>query len=192
MQMAPGARSIPFTAEQQLDSTHSSFTWQARLDPGKLASVTVIDAYQESHGRLSVKLAGLIPAKKFSGPDVDKGELQRYLASLALCPPMLLNHPTLQFEAIGPFTLRISDSKDPTHAAIDLDISEQGCPEACRADRPRLVGKHSVLTPWSAIASEFRICENLRIPFHLEVRWHLPEAPFVYYRSQLTSFHPIR
>jgi Family of unknown function (DUF6920) len=147
LRMSPSARFIPFTADQRIAATRTSFTWQARLDPGKLTSVTVTDAYDESHGRLSVKFVALLSARKFTGADVDKGELQRYLASLALCPPMLLNHPSLEFRAVAPRTLRLSDTRDPTGATIDLDLDQHGCPQLCRAHRPRFVGQHAVLTP---------------------------------------------
>jgi hypothetical protein len=44
--MSPEARWIPYTAEQVTDSTRSSFRWEARLDPGKITSPTVTDAYE--------------------------------------------------------------------------------------------------------------------------------------------------
>lgn len=175
--MSPGARSIPFASDQQVDATRSSFTWKARLDPGKLTSVTVTDAYENSRGLVSVKPAGLLPAKKFTGPDVDQGELQRYLASLIFCPPMLLNHPTLHFEAVGPFTLRLSDTTGPTHATIDLDISGEGVPLECRAQRPRLVGQHSVPTPWSATASGFPNTKTSASPSTSKSSGISPTAP---------------
>ncbi len=189
--MSPEARWIPFTADETIDATRSSFVWNAHLDSGKINSPTVIDAYEEGHGRVTVKL-GIIPLKKFGGPEVDKGEIQRYFASLVFCPSMLLNHPTLECNAAGPSALRFQDREDPTAATVDLDLSDEGCPLASHATRPRLVGKQSVLTPWSGIASEFREYDGLRVATHLEVMWHLPEGPFIYFRGELTSFKAVR
>ena len=56
MRVAPGSRWIPFTAEPVIDSTHSSFSCVARLDPGKITSATVTDAYEQGRGRLVVKV----------------------------------------------------------------------------------------------------------------------------------------
>lgn len=190
--MSPEARWIPFTADEFIDATRSSFRWEARLDPGKIGSPTVIDAYEDGHGRLQIKLGGIVTIKKITGPDADKGEMQRYLASVVFCPPMLLNHPTLEWNAVGPVTLRLRDRQDPTGATVDLDLSEEGRPLVCRADRPRLVGKQAVLTPWLATGSEFREYEGLRVVTHLEVAWHLPEGPFSYFRAELTSFAAVR
>jgi len=121
--MSPEARWIPFGAEEFIDATRSNFRWEARLDPGKIGSPTVIDAYEDGHGRLQVKLGGIVPVKKITGQDADKGEIQRYLASVVFCPPMLLNHPTLEWSAVGASTLRLRDCQGPTGATVDVDLS---------------------------------------------------------------------
>jgi len=192
IRMSPGARWIPLTAEQLIESTCSNFRWVARLDPGKFTSVTVTDAYEEARGNLTIKLGGVLPVKKFAGQDVDRAHLQRYLAAVMVCPPTLLNHVSLQCIAVGPHTLRIGDTQDQTGATIDLDISKQGCPIGIRAIRPRLVGKQAVATRWFATATDFREWEGLHIPTRLDVSWQLPEGSFTYYRSEITSFQALR
>lgn len=42
----------------------------------------------------------IIPIVNASGPDFDKGELQRYLAELAWCPYAVLNNKDLVFEPV--------------------------------------------------------------------------------------------
>lgn len=143
MRMSPGAPWIPFTATETIEATRSCFRWEARLHPGNIGSPSVTDAYEEGHGCLVVKLGGVLPVKKITGVEADKGEIQRYLASMLFCPPILLNHPTLEWEAIGPSTLRVRDRGDPTASTIDVDLSEDGCPLACYANRPRIVGKQT-------------------------------------------------
>ena len=187
MRMSPAARWVPFTAEESTDSTRSSFRWEARLDPGKFASPTVIDAYEEGHGRGIFKVSG-IPIKQLKGPDADVGELQRYLASILFCPAILVNHCSLEWTAVSASSLRVRDCNGPTAATVDLEISAEGCPVMCRAQRPMLVGKKCVLTPWSASAREFREWEGMRVATRLEVAWHLADGPFTYYRSEIKSF----
>lgn len=187
MRMSPEARWIPFVAEEFTSTRESNFRWEARLDPGKLVSPTVTDEYNEGHGRLVVKFAGVVPVRTVSGPDADRGELQRNLSSIIFCPPILLNHTSLDCAAVGRQTLRFIDKKDSTGATVEVEISETGQPLACRANRPRIVGKQAILTPWSGSCSEFREWEGLRIPTRLEVWWHYPEGPFTYYRSKIIS-----
>ena len=80
---------------------------------------------------------GLISMKKLTGRDVDRGELQRYLGYVCLCPAMLVQPAVLVWEAVGASTLRVCDSEDESRAAVDLEIGEDGCPAVFRAERPR-------------------------------------------------------
>ena len=57
MRAAPNARWMPFTAEETIEAGRSSFRWEARYAGGSLA---VTDAYEEGHGRLVLRLGGLV------------------------------------------------------------------------------------------------------------------------------------
>jgi len=187
MRASPGAPWLAFSAEQVIEAHRSSFRWEARYQGGRMGWITVTDAYEKGHGHLVVKLGGVIPVQKVQGREADRGELRRYLASTALCPPILLNHASLDWTAVGAFSLRVRDRTDPTGATLEMDLSEEGCPLGCRADRPRIVGKQTVLTPWSATPHEFKESDGLRTASRLEVSWRLPEGPFIYYRSEVVS-----
>jgi hypothetical protein len=186
----PEARWVAFTAEEYIDATKSCFRWDARLGTG-LSAVRVIDAYENGQGRLVVK-KGPLKLKEFTGPEFDKGELQRYLAYLNYCPPMIENNPSLQFAELGSLTLRVSEKSDKTGASVDLDIDDTGRVIVARAIRPMAVGSRIVMTPWSAIANDFQECEGLRIPFSMEARWAVPEGVFTYIHIALTSVAVIR
>jgi hypothetical protein len=188
MRTAPEARWMPYTAEEEIDATCSWFRWDARFGGGRLGFIAVTDAYEEGRGRLVVKLGGVIPVKKAQGPEYDKGELQRYLGAILTCPPILLNHATLECTANAPLTLRLRDREDPTGATVDLDLGEDGCPLGVRAMRPREAGKDIIPTPWSATCGDFREQEGIRLPTRMEVFWNLPEGPFSYFQGELTSY----
>jgi hypothetical protein len=185
------ARWIPFTAEEFVDATRSAFCWDAKVGGNVLTAVTVTDAYENSHGRLVVR-KGPITLTKMVGPDVDRGELQRYLGYIAYCPPLLLNHPTLEWTAVGPLTLRLRDREDLSGASVDLELDEAGRPVVTRAERPMTVGKKVTIQPWSATGREEREYEGLRVATHLEASWDLPEGSFTYVRIEVTSFVVVR
>ena len=192
LRSTPRTRWIPFTAEETIDATRSGYRWDARLRTGPLGSVTITDLYENGHGRASVRLGGLLPVASGSGPDYDRAELQRYLAEIVLCPAILLTHPSLEWTAVGPGTLRVRDTADSTGATVDLDLDYVGRPVACRADRPRTVGTRLIVTSWSASYAAPLVCEGLQVPSHLEAAWHLPEGPFTYVRAELLALVAMR
>jgi len=121
LRSAPNARWVSFTSEQEVEARSSRFHWDARFRGG-LGFFTVTDAYEDGHGYVEVKAGRVIPVKKMAGPEFDQGELQRYLASVGLCPAMLVNHVSLEWMTAGLLTLRVRDSKGPAGATVDLEM----------------------------------------------------------------------
>ncbi len=188
----PGGRSTSFTAAETMDATRSSFRWQARMQTGAMKWLEVTDAYEQGHGRLALRLGGIITVRQTTGPEVDQGELQRYLACVMYCPPILLNHVSLECTAVGPLTLRLHDRQDPTGASVDLELDENGRPTTCRAVRPRMAGSRLIPTPWWAAALDDRDVGGIRVPSRFESGWQLPEGPFTYIRGEFTNFEFVR
>ena len=187
MRTSADARWIPFVAEQTICSNRSNFYWEAKLDPGKPTSVTLVDAFQEGRGALSVMSTSDGIRREQHGGELDIGELQRYLASIFLCPPILLNHKTLKWTEICSYGLRIQDAESSDRAAIEFDLAEDGKPLLCRANRPRLAGHEAIFTPWYGTYSDFHEFAGFRIPTRLEAFWMLPSGPFCYYQSEITT-----
>jgi hypothetical protein len=190
MRSAPNARWMEFTAKMEISAAPSGFRWEAQMRGG-MGWFGVTDAYEAGHGWLAIRVGG-VAVKKMAGLDFDRGELQRYLASLALCPPMLLNHPSLEWTVGGPGTLWLRDGMDRAGAAVAMDIGDDGCPIGGHGLRPRALGKRNVETPWRVAAGEFRECEGLRIPARTEAWWEPGMDPFQYYRSEISSFTAVR
>jgi hypothetical protein len=189
MRSSSQARWIPFTAEETISAIESAFCWSAHLKVLKVLPVTVVDAYQQHHGRMFAKV-GRLTTQSVAGPDADRGEVQRYLASIIYCPAMLLNHPSLEWTAGGPLCLLLRDREDPSGATVQVEISENGKPLACSADRPRLLGKHTVLKPWMALCSDFREQDGMRVASRVEVSWRMG-GWFPYFRSEITCLNVV-
>jgi hypothetical protein len=191
---APTARWMPFTAKQTIEATRSAFRWDARLRAGPLhaLALAVTDGYESGHGWMVIRAAGVLRLARNEGPDVDKGELQRYLAEIVVCPPALALHPSLEWTELGPSTLRVRDRAADSGVVVDFEIGRDGRPLSCRADRPRAVGKQAVVTPWSGTFAEPKEWEGLRVPTRLEATWHVEDGPFTYVREETTSLTVLR
>ena len=187
---APNARWISFTAEEYVDAMKSGFCWDAYIGSG-LRAVRVTDAYENGHGRLVLR-KGPLPLKKLVGPEVDKGELQRYLAYLSYCPPMIVNNPSLEFSAVNHHLLHLRDRTDPTGASVDVELEDSGRIAVVRAVRPMAVGNRTVPTPWSARTVDTEQVEGLTQPKSLEASWDLPEGAFTYIRMEMLRYELLK
>jgi len=182
MRASEESRWMSFTAELTFQTRLSEFRWDART-----SGIVITDAYEGGHGIAMSRLAGLLTLKKATrGPELDRGEVQRYLSSLMLCPAAIVNHASLEWNAVAESVLRVRDSADPTGAAVDFEIGADGEPTSCHTIRPRMVGRDAVDTKWEGRGSDFRIWNGMRVAHRLEVWWEIPDAPFCYYRSDVT------
>jgi hypothetical protein len=183
MRSSEAARWMSFTSELTFQTKFSEFRWEART-----GGVVITDAYENGHGSAMSRLAGLLTLKKASrGPALDRGEVQRYLSSLMLCPAVLVNHASLEWTAVAESVLRVRDTVDPTGAAVDFEIGLNGEPASCRTIRPRLVGRNAMDTEWVGKGLDFRLWNGMRMAHRLEVSWEVPGAPYCYYRSEVTQ-----
>ena len=160
------------------------FHWDARVRMAPLLSVAVTDAFEDGHGRLEVRFLRLRLAHS-AGPDVEEGELMRFLAELPWCP-FAMSNPALQWSARDERSLRVAAQVGATSAAIDMQVDDIGRVVRIQAEgRPRLVGKQTVRTAWHGEFSDYREMGGFRLPARAEVAWDLPEGPFVYWRGEI-------
>src|SRR5215469_10411961 len=73
----------PFAAEETVNTTESTFVWDATIGKG-LASVHVTDAFERGRGRVVIH-KGPLTLRRVTGPEADRGELQRYLSYVSYC-----------------------------------------------------------------------------------------------------------
>jgi hypothetical protein len=180
----PQARWSPFTAEETVEARRSGFVWEARIRTAKVMTVHITDGYENGHGWAMAKVAG-VSVKSGKGPEYDKGQVQRYLASLT--PPALVNHPHLAWTAIAPDILQVRDATDPRGTSVDFVIDEEGRPVEMRAQRPMTVGKTTVMTPWSALGTLHREWNGMRMPTVREAVWHIPGGSYTYFHGEVTD-----
>jgi hypothetical protein len=194
--MSPEARWIPLTAEPVIDSSRTSFGWEAKLDAAKTISPAVEDRVHDSHGRPAAKLMGMVPVKKLVGREADRREPARYLASIVLCPSILLNHETLRWNLLKPLRLRVHDLRHaPPHpaASLDIDLPDEGRSGALPCPSPALgqKGEPSRLRG-PPVAVSFAKGKGSARPRGGKFPGAFWEGEFPYYRGETTSFVALR
>jgi hypothetical protein len=192
MRFAPDRPWFSFQAEQWFEGDGIEFRWKARAKMAPLLRASVTDAFEAGRGLLVARLLGVIPVARSRGPATDKGEAMRGIAELPWRPFAFRDSPSLTW-ALASNRLRAEYYDGRTQVAVEVEVDSDGRVLSCRApNRPRLVGKVVVDTPWSGKMSDYAKFDRFRIPTRAEVAWMLPEGPFTYWRAEVTDFRALR
>ncbi len=186
LRSSPKAKWIPFTARLRSEAARVSFRWEAMLGTGALTRTAVTDACEDRHGWSAARAAAIVPVAHVEGPEMDRAQIQRWLADVGRCPGALLLHPTLEASSGGGRWLRMRDAAGPPGAEVELEIDPDGGAVAMRAVRPGLQGRKFVARPWSGRMGGAVEWEGLRVPTTLEASWTYPEGTFVAFRGEGT------
>lgn len=94
----------------------------------------------------------------------------------------------LQWREVDERTVEVATSVAGPRLVVLLHFDDAGDVVAASCeDRPCAVGKSSIDTPWIGEFSNYGVLAGVRVPRRAEVRWNLPEGPFVYFRGQITA-----
>lgn len=190
---------VPFTSTQLVvpgspGSASPGFLWDARISMPLGLRVHVHDAYIHGQGQLHAALLGLVTlARPASTPDLDCGELMRFLAEAVWYPTALLPSPAVRWQPLDASSARatLTDTRGTASTTVSLDFhfdTEGHVHEVTTDARPRLVGKESVPTPWSCRLWDYQQhASGIWIPMSGEVAWLLPEGRLPYWRGRVES-----
>lgn len=182
MCLREGGKWMPFTAEQWLSTTTVAFCWHARVKIAPLVTAVVEDAFEHRRGRLEAKLWGLISMADAKGPEIDRGEAQRYLAELPWNPLALRHNEELRYAVGEDGPVRVWAFDPQTY--VDLRFDDRGDISGAFS---RTRARDDGVFPWEGRFSDYRELGGVRVPTRAEVRWHLPTGVFTYWRGEVTS-----
>ncbi|MCO4771983.1 MAG: hypothetical protein KDA24_18270 [Deltaproteobacteria bacterium] len=172
---------MPFSAEQRMDAFEPGFVWHARFKMAPLVTGVVEDAFECGHGRLDAKIWGVIPVAHARGIEVDRGEVQRYLAELPWCPLAFRHNYDLHFEEQSDRVVRVW--VDDPGTSVDLLFGEDALITGARCLRNR--GEE--VQPWEGAFSDYEDFGGVLAPAQARAWWDAPEGRFEYWRGTVTS-----
>lgn len=180
----PGAAWRPFSATQWMAVDEVAFCWRARATMAPLVTATVVDAYEHGRGRLEVKLWGTLPVVRASGAEIDRGEVQRYLAELPWNPEAILANRALRFDVGPDGATRVWVGGPETY--VDLHFDREG--DIVRTYSETRARGDDGVAPWEGRFERYDRIGGVRVPMQGEVAWHLPSGRFPYWRGELTAY----
>jgi hypothetical protein len=185
----PGEKPLEFRAVQDYEVAKVGFEWRASFGPNPMVRLNVVDRYRDGEGSLSVRVWGLVPLSRSSGPDSDRAEAMRYLAELPWVPQALGSNPELSWRDLEDGSVEVSTLIGGRAASVRLSFDD-GLIRSASGIRPRIAGRTAIDTPFTGTFGDYVELGGIRVPGSAEVSWDLPEGPFTYWRGEVTSLAP--
>ncbi len=177
----------PFTSEQWVMTQPPGFVWDARISmvPGLAAHVH--DAFVAGSGVLEARLLGLLTVMEMPpSPQLDQGELMRYLAEATWYPTALLPGQGVVWHPVDDTHARATLTSGNTTVTLTFQFDDQGLIKTVRSEgRYREVNGEQVATPWQGQFWDYQGHDGMLVPHQGEVAWMLPTGPKPYWRGQI-------
>jgi hypothetical protein len=182
------AKWSPFTATQLAITQRPGFDWDARIQMTPGLNVFVHDAYVLGKGNLQASLLGLFTlAKMHDTPELNQGELLRFLAEATWYPTALLPSQGVRWEAIDDTSARATLTDGATTVSLVFQFNAEGAIATMRADA-RYRDKLTAM-PWYGRFWNYSVCNGMLIPLEGEVGWEHPEGIRLYFKGRVTEIN---
>jgi hypothetical protein len=176
----------PFTATQLVTTQRPGFDWDARIQMAPGLNVFVHDAYVLGKGNLHASLLGLFTlAKMHDTPELNQGELLRFLAEATWYPTALLPSQGVRWEAINETSARATLVDGATTVSLVFQFNAEGAIATIRAEA-RYRDKLTAM-PWGGRFWNYAVRNGMLIPLEGEVGWEHPEGIRLYFKGRITE-----
>jgi hypothetical protein len=178
----------PLEATELATTDPPGFVWDARIEVAPFVPVRVVDAYVHGRGVLHAKLlAALTVADAEPGPELDEGELLRYLGEAVWYPTALLPRSGVEWKAIDDRSARATLTDRETTASLVFEFED--------GEVRRVVGERPYTRPdgsydrvkWAGHWHDYVERAGLLIPREGSVEWHHPDGTVPYWRGRVTE-----
>jgi hypothetical protein len=186
MRLQPGQKWMPLVAQQYFTTNPPAFLWSCTMRPFPLAWISATDRFTGGHGSMVIKLLSFITVGNAQGPEMDQGELQRYLAEMILFPTAWLSD-AIKWQAIDGSSVQATFSEHGVTGSVVLHVNEHDQLTHVTADRYKEEHGHYLLAPWSAQCEEYQEVEGMRIPTRIAITWHLVSGAFTWFRCKIAE-----
>ncbi|GAB4180499.1 MAG: hypothetical protein Kow00108_16890 [Calditrichia bacterium] len=151
---------------------------------GKVMIVTATDRFIEGKGDLMVKLLGLFKVAYAEGPEVDQGEILRFLAEGVWFPSVFVKD-YIMWEEIDDHTAKATITHNNLRATATFFFNEKNQVEKITAKRYMERDGKFELKDWEIIIKEYKEFNDIRIPYRSEVIWKLENGDFCWYKPEV-------
>jgi hypothetical protein len=166
-------------------NTGGSFDVKIEIFP--LIPARVVDMYKAGEGALRAKiLSSVTVVNEEPSPELNSGELMRYLAETVWFPTALLPGEGVDWTPIDENSAVATLNHKGTGVSLTFHFNSRNEVERVTAkNRPREVDGTFEPTPWMGNFRNYQVRNGMLIPIDGEVEWILPEGDLSYWRGHL-------
>ena len=187
IQMTAGQPWFPLQAEQHFSVQPPGFVWEAVVPADVLPLLRGKDTFLDGTGRMLITAAGLLPIVDATGPELDQGEMLRFLSEMMWFPAAFLGE-NISFEPLDEGSAHVSLTHAGRTVTGTIFVDQDGKLTRFEADRsyPGDGGNPS-FQRWSTPVDEYGEFNGLRIPVRARAVWSLPAGDLEYIRITITE-----
>jgi hypothetical protein len=178
-----------FTATQHITVDPPGFFWNASVSLAPLVKLRIHDLYTGGKGSAEVSVFGVVPLDGADpSPELNEGELLRYLAESVWYPTALLPSEGVRWKEIDDSTAEATLEYGGVSASLTFHFDENDFVTRVHAEeRPRRVDDGYEPTPWTGHWHDYETHNGMSVPSAGEVVWHLPEGEMEAWRGSVTD-----
>ena len=179
-----GSSWFPFEAEEYYTTDPPAFVWSARMAAAPKVGVIGRDRYADGEGSIEMRLLGIVPVAKDSGPDMNRGALLRYLNEIMWFPAAALS-PYITWDAIDSASARATMTYGGLSARAEVFFDADGRLTNMVAQRFDREAAREL--PWSTPISDYGVFDGIRVPVAGEAVYARGEGDMPYIRLRVTD-----
>jgi hypothetical protein len=177
---------MPMAAEQTYSVDPPGFVWDARFKMAGLPLLRARDAYEDGHGHMYGKLAGLFTVFDVRGEQLDQGAMLRYLSEMIWFPSAFLGD-NISWESLDDHSARVTLSDRGKEVSGVLYFDTEGRVTNFTTQRYREVDGDFSLDPWSTPIGRYGTLAGLNLPVTGKAMWNLPAGDLDYVELEITE-----
>jgi hypothetical protein len=171
-------------ATQQFTVDPPGFVWSATVRALPFVPVTVLDAYDHGSGVLRARLLSTVTVVDVGpDPEMNEGELLRYLAEAVWFPTALLPTEGVEWGAVDDRSARATLEHGGNTASLTFHFGDDDRVSEVRGERYRQEAED--YAPWTGRFGAYEDRNGMSVPTEAEVEWGLPEGARPYWRTRV-------
>jgi hypothetical protein len=195
---------VPFTSVQHSSGALSNlgFVWDAtiflpELMPGfSLGNfalpIMVQDTYVRGNGLLEARMLGVLPVTHFEdSPEIDAGELLRWLGECFLFPTVLIPtddgvitwSPSVNGDPLRA-RLTVNDPHKNNSGTLTVQFDESGLPVSITGMRHTIKDDEFVLARWEGQMHDYKLVHGMMIPTKFDAGWWEQKELQLYFKGE--------